>query len=49
MVACWCAFIYFFTLVFFQYIQCREKNMYVEWDVMKITAANYTVEFKLNP
>ena len=23
--------------------------MYVEWDVMKITAANYTVEFKLNP
>lgn len=47
-VACWAVFIYFFTLTFFQYIQCVQENKYIDWDIKTITAADYTVEFDLD-
>lgn len=47
-VSCWAVFVYFFVLTFLQYIQCVQKNKYIDWDIKTITAADYTVEFDLH-
>lgn len=47
-VSTWAVFVYFFTLTYFQYIQCVQKNKYIDWDIKTITAADYTVEFDLH-
>lgn len=42
-------FIYLFTLVYFDYVKCKESNKYVDWDVKTITAGDYTIEFDIDP
>ena len=46
---CLGVFIYLFTQVYCQWIKSVEENNYIEWDVQTITAADYTVEFDINP
>lgn len=48
MVGCFTVFIYFFVIVFIDYISHVEKNNYLDFDVKTITAEDYTVEFELN-
>jgi hypothetical protein len=49
MTGCIAVFIYLFTLVYFDYVKCKESNKYVDWDVKTITAGDYTIEFDLDP
>jgi len=47
MVGCTAVFVYFYVLVFVDYIKTVEKNNYLDFDVKTITAEDYTVEFKI--
>lgn len=47
LVACIGVLIYFFALVYFDYIRAIEKNKYLDFDVATITAGDYTVEFDM--
>lgn len=46
---CLGVFIYLFVQVYTQWIKSVEANNYIDWDVATITAADYTVEFEINP
>lgn len=46
-VACIGVLVYFFTIVYFDYIRAIEKNKYLDFDVATITAGDYTVEFDM--
>jgi len=48
LVGCTTVFIYFFVIVFIDYIKTVEKNNYLDFDVKTITAEDYTVEFELD-
>ena len=48
-IGCSGVFIYLFVQVYAEYIKSIEVNNYVEWDVATITAADYTVEFEIEP
>lgn len=41
------AFVYMFTIVYFDYIKAIETNMFVDFDVNTITAGDYTIEFDM--
>ena len=41
-------FIYLFCVVYFDYIKCVQKSVYVEYDIKTITAADYSVEFDVS-
>lgn len=41
-------FIYLFSVVYFDYINCVQMNKFVDFDVKTITAGDYTIEFELN-
>jgi hypothetical protein len=45
-VAVW---IYLFVHVTVEYIKSVQQNMFVDWDVKTISAADYTVEFRVKP
>lgn len=40
---------FLFIQLFVDYVYNKEANNYVEWDVLTITAADYTVEFEIEP
>ena len=44
-ISCLCVFIYFFVLIYFDYVKCKQETLYVDWDVKTVTAGDYTVEF----
>ena len=46
-VACVTVLVYFFSVVYFDYIETVEETNYVDFDVKTITAGDYTVEFDL--
>ena len=46
-VACITVLVYFFSVVYFDYIETVEETNYVDFDVKTITAGDYTVEFDL--
>lgn len=48
-IGCFGCFIYFFVQVYAHYIEQVEDNRFIEWDVATITAADYTVEFDIDP
>ena len=39
---CLAAFIYLFSILFFDYVLSVQKNLYIEWDVKTITAGDYS-------
>jgi len=41
-------FIYFFVIVFIDFIRARELNQFVDFDVKTISAGDYSVEFDIN-
>ena len=41
-------FIYLFCVVYFDYIKCVQKSVYVDYDIKTITAADYSVEFAIS-
>lgn len=47
-IACFAVFVYFFSMITIQYIEQRQRNRFIEWDFNTITAADYTVEFKIS-
>ena len=48
-IGCLGVFIYLFVQVFIEYVKSVEENNYVAWDVATITAADYSVEFEIDP
>ena len=48
-IGCLGVFIYLFVQVFVEYVKCVEQNHYIEWDIQTITAADYPVEFEIEP
>jgi hypothetical protein len=48
-IGCLGVFIYLFVQVYSQWIKSVESNNYIDWDVATITAADYTVEFEIDP
>ena len=48
-VSCLGVFIYLFVQIWVEYVRKIEDNNYIEWDVQTITAADYTVEFTIDP
>jgi hypothetical protein len=44
---CLTVFTYLFAIVSYDYIRTYQELLFVDWDVKTITAADYTVEFKL--
>ena len=42
-------FVYLFTMLYIDYINCVQVNNYIDWDVKTITAGDYSVEFDLLP
>lgn len=46
-VACVTIFVYFFAVVYLDYIKTVEETNYVDFDVKTITAGDYTMEFDL--
>lgn len=48
-IGCLGVFIYLFVQVFVEYVKSVEENNYIEWDIQTITAADYTVEFEIEP
>lgn len=47
MIASIAVFIYFYSIVYFDYIKSVQKTKFVDFDVKTITAGDYTVEFDL--
>jgi len=45
--ACMTVFVYFFSILAIQYMEQVQRNRFIEWDFNTITAADYTVEFKI--
>lgn len=41
--------IYLFVHISVEYIKNVQQNMFVDWDVKTISAADYTVEFRVTP
>jgi hypothetical protein len=41
--------IYLFVHISIEYIKSVQQNMFVDWDVKTISAADYTVEFRVKP
>ena len=41
-------FLYLYVQLFIQYIAQREENLYVDYDVRTITAADYSIEFPIS-
>jgi len=41
--------IYLFVHISVEYIKSVQQNMFVDWDVKTISAADYTVEFRVTP
>ena len=41
--------IYLFVHVTVEYIKGVQTNMFIDWDVKTISAADYTVEFRIKP
>lgn len=48
LIACIVIFVYFFSVVYFDYIFSVQVNKYVDYDVKTITAGDYTMEFDIN-
>lgn len=48
-IGCLGVFIYLFVHIWIEYVKNVEENNYIEWDVQTITAADYTVEFEIDP
>lgn len=44
-IACLGVFIYLFMFITVEYVKSVQDNMFVEWDVKTISAADYTCEF----
>jgi len=44
-VACLGVFLYLFIFITIEYIKSYQDNMFVDWDVKTISAADYTCEF----
>ena len=42
-------FLALFIISYLDYIKKMQESAYVEWDVKTITAADYTIEFDLDP
>ena len=40
-------FIYFFVIVYIDYIKSKETNMFVDFDVKTISAGDYSIEFDI--
>ena len=40
-------FTYLFTIVSYDIIKTYQELLYIDWDVKTVTAADYSVEFKL--
>jgi len=47
LISCLGVLIYCFALTYFDYIRSIEKNKYLDFDVMTITAGDYTIEFDM--
>lgn len=47
-ISCIAVFIYFFMLVFMDYVRCKQDTLYIDWDVKTVTAGDYTVEFEVS-
>jgi len=47
-ISCITVFIYFFMLVFVDYVRCKQDTLYIDWDVKTVTAGDYTIEFKVS-
>jgi len=45
--SCLCVFLYFFNVIFFDFIDTVQKTQCVDYDVKTITGDDYTVEFNL--
>jgi len=41
-------FIYFFVIVYIDFIRAKELNQFVDFDVKTISAGDYSVEFDIN-
>jgi len=41
--------IYLFVHISVEYIKSVQGNMFVDWDVKTISAADYTIEFRIHP
>lgn len=41
-------FIYLWTIIYFDYIQCVQINKFIDFDIKTITAGDYTVEFDID-
>jgi len=48
-ISCVGVWIYLFVHVTIEYIKSIQSNSYVEWDVKTCSAADYTVEFRIEP
>lgn len=42
-------FIYFFVIVYIDFIRAKELNQFVDFDVKTISAGDYSVEFDIDP
>lgn len=49
MIASVTVFLALFIISYLDYIKKMQESGYVEWDVKTITAADYTIEFDLDP
>lgn len=47
-ISCFAVFVYFYAIITIQYVEQVQRNRFIEWDFNTITAADYTVEFKIN-
>jgi len=47
LIGCLTVFTYLFAIVSYDYIKTCQELLYVDWHVKTITAADYTVQFKL--
>ena len=48
-IACVAVFLALFIINYFDYIKKMQESAFVEWDVKTITAADYTIEFDIDP
>lgn len=48
-ISCTGVALYLFAYTTIEYTKSVQKNMFVDWDVKTISAADYTVEFKITP
>jgi len=47
LIACIAVFIFLFSIVYFDYVKSVQKNKYVEWDFLTMTAGDYSIEFDI--